>query len=649
MDIDKVDIHTLFDKTQRYLVPLFQRSYVWGEAGQWQPLWEDIIAQVNFSRAATTRSSSRHHFLGALVLNQTRKPTRRIAAYEVIDGQQRLTTLQILLAAFRDVVASSDNSYLSTTLARLTANARATDDENEVFKVWPTNVDRPVFASVMSAGSKEEVLKRFPLQRRRKKYLPRPQLVEAYHFFYNTIDAYLRATTNELPEPGQVSPQPSTDSAVSLERAEELLEVLKSRLLFVEIELDASEDPQVIFETLNARGEPLLASDLVRNFVFLRARDSIRPDEQDVDALYNRWWLPFEEEPGPLKSKKDTGKFWKDEEKRGRIRRSRLDLFVFQYLTYQTGEEIKIEHLFAEFRDWWESEDRSVTGVLRELRALSEPFKELLLPNRTTHFGVFADRLRILDQTTPFPLLLYLAQHQNEIEATEFAGILRDIESYLVRREVCGLTKKNYNHTFLQLLRALRQHPRPSREALRTELLALQGDSVVWPDDRAFGVAFLVTPMYQRIGPAKTRMVLAALDLDQHTSKQERIHLDDELTVEHVRPQSATTQAWPSFTPKEGSDTTGLELSKIRDQLTHSIGNLTLLTQPLNSSVRDGPFSAKRPAIAAQSRLVLNSYFQQFTNDAQWNEQQIIDRGQKLFEVAKRIWPRPSASPTTIV
>ena len=107
MKTDRVTVFDLFEKQRRYLVPIFQRGYVWTKEGQWEPLWEDIVDQATIVResSATTRQSARKHFLGAIVLNQDSTQVRHVAATEIIDGQQRLMTLQILLAALRDVVS----------------------------------------------------------------------------------------------------------------------------------------------------------------------------------------------------------------------------------------------------------------------------------------------------------------------------------------------------------------------------------------------------------------------------------------------------------------------------------------------------------------------------------------------------------------
>jgi len=203
--------------------------------------------------------------------------------------------------------------------------------------------------------------------------------------------------------------------------------------------LDAEDDPQVIFETLNYRGVPLEPSDLVRNYLFLSANRT----GKDVIALYNKYWNDFDEKSTA------TGKFWKEKERQGRFFRSRLDLFFFHYLTYRSEHEIKMGPLYQEFKNWWEEpETRNIESELELIQKTSASFSSLLTIDDTTRFGVFAQRLRILDMTTIYPFLLWLCEYRDQIAPDEFDGILIDLESYVVRRAISRLTPKNYNRIF---------------------------------------------------------------------------------------------------------------------------------------------------------------------------------------------------------
>jgi uncharacterized protein with ParB-like and HNH nuclease domain len=151
---DKLTIHDLFQRERRYVVPLYQRAYVWNREDQWEPLWEDLERQAEACLKAEDFVSKRSHFLGAIVLNVSRIVGARVARAETIDGQQRLTTLQILIAAIRDYAAQAGSEHVSR-LRSLTLNEHRKAGSDDSFKVWPTNAERETFRSVMSAGSPE--------------------------------------------------------------------------------------------------------------------------------------------------------------------------------------------------------------------------------------------------------------------------------------------------------------------------------------------------------------------------------------------------------------------------------------------------------------------------------------------------------------
>lgn len=141
----------VFMQPQRLIVPLFQRPYVWNEETQWEPLWNDLIRVVE---RVLARPADKHppHFLGAVVLQQVQNPVGRMQERTIIDGQQRLTTLQLLLDALHTQLLAAGAAGPAQRIQPLVENAEAfcTQPEDR-FKVWPTNRDRPAFNAVMSA------------------------------------------------------------------------------------------------------------------------------------------------------------------------------------------------------------------------------------------------------------------------------------------------------------------------------------------------------------------------------------------------------------------------------------------------------------------------------------------------------------------
>ena len=185
MQANKRSLGQIFDPSIRLVVPLFQRPYVWEQEKNWEPLWESIHDVAERRLASGTQ---RPHFLGAVVLDQLKTRTGDIDSRQIIDGQQRLTTFQIALAAARDVCQSLSNERFHKAFSKLTSNDIPLSDEaDDVFKVWPTNVDRAAFRSVITAGSCQEVCKRFDCKPKGRQAGPHNLIANAYLFFHHSI------------------------------------------------------------------------------------------------------------------------------------------------------------------------------------------------------------------------------------------------------------------------------------------------------------------------------------------------------------------------------------------------------------------------------------------------------------------------------
>src|SRR5712692_9229933 len=188
MDANAIPLLDLFERKVKFEVPLFQRQYVCNRDHQWEPLWEDI--ERKFTEALEGRTDAPVHFLGAMVLDQKLTPSTHVERRQVIDGQQRLTTLQIFLAALRDFCRAQECEELAQEFDAYTLNrgmmARPDVDK---YKVWPTQADRPQFADVVGLGSRQTIEGKHPLVRQQyaRHYDPRPRMVEAYIFFSNAI------------------------------------------------------------------------------------------------------------------------------------------------------------------------------------------------------------------------------------------------------------------------------------------------------------------------------------------------------------------------------------------------------------------------------------------------------------------------------
>ncbi|AFZ67408.1 DUF262 domain-containing protein [Deinococcus peraridilitoris] len=594
---DKQGLYELFERQERYTVPLYQRRYVWSQDRQWEPLWSDIRSRAE---AVIEGGRIRPHFLGAIVLSPVRTFGRELHAKEVIDGQQRLTTFQLFLAAFRDISRDADPD-LHAELVNLTDNSVGRKREEERFKVWPTRFDQPAFQRVLLSGDPQDVSSWVNGLRDSFTHVPRVAL--AYLYFHHQLREWFEGNGRE-----------------GMNRLEALYEALRRHLQVVTIDLEEDDDPQVIFETLNARGERLLPSDLVRNHIFSRAAR----EESDVQRLYDTYWAEFDRENG----------FWRKEVQRGRLKRENLSWFLQHLLTFKLGEDIGEAHLFDAFKRWWSgsyANGRTEEG-LQELQRQGEAYRRLAEPDASSRLGVLARRLDSLDISTLHPLLMYLLtdagtdNHQLEM-------ILADLESFVVRRFVVGLNSKNYNRLFVTLIQSLRDQGGAPHPLVRSFLNAGEGDSVRWPGDAEFRQSFLYDPAYLRLRPRGVATVLEALDVHLTTGKQEKLLLADRPSVEHVLPRKWHDN-WSPPMAREGV----ADPEAWRNRILHSFGNLTLLTKSLNSSVSNASYEVKRPRIAQQSALRLNVFFQ---DQNSWDEDVIESRGLSLFEVAQQVWPHP--------
>lgn len=621
MKANAAPILAVFEKKMRLEVPLFQRQYVWNREQQWEPLWEDI--ERKFTEFLEGRKDAPVHFLGAMVLDQKQTPTTHVDKRQVIDGQQRLTTLQIFLTAFRDFCRAQGAEEMAREVESFTLNkGMMAEPEVDKFKVWPTQLDRAQFRDVVTSGSRAELEKKHPLVRQKyaRSYDPRPKMVEAYFFFHDSLSTFFLGTETE--------PALCADVALA-SRLEEAFQALKNALQVVVIDLEAGDDAQVIFETLNARGEPLLPADLLRNFIFLRAART----GESQEALYDQYWKQFDDQ------------FWREEIRQGRLSRPRSDLFMQHFLSSRQCVDIPVKHLFVEYK-FWINKERPFATVRDELATLARQgidFRRMIAPAQDDHLRPLMQFMQAFEISTAYPLLLSLLDAKvSEPILDEIAVVL---ESYLLRRAVCGYTTKNYNRIFLQLTKAIRKET-VTAQRLRELLFEFKGDSTEWPTDEVFAKAWMTGRVYHQLNNPKLVHILKRISSETLTSKHENVQVTGDLTVEHLMPQQ-----WIEFWPlPDGS--TGMSdvdqlladqhdprfiATRLRDAAVQTFGNLTIITQPLNSSVSNSAWSVKKPALLQSSLLPINSMLSSVDS---WNEDSIEKRGKTLLAHALKIWPR---------
>lgn len=593
MKADKVNLAQVFEKPVQYQVPLYQRPYVWTREKQWQPLWDDIRdtaeRQLNQSKA----DDDIPHFLGAIVLEPVAGQGVRISAHWIIDGQQRLTTLMLLIAAARSIAADRGLEQQREPFTDLLFNRRHhVREKGDEFKLVPTARDVTAFRDAVANGI-GALTGKHPLH-------------EAYRFFRTSIIDWVAG---------------GADESVAAERLDALATAVWQYLVLVEIDLDPGENAQMIFETLNARGTPLLAADLIKNYLFQAAKHQ----GESVDALWDEHWQGLDSD------------WWRDEVQQGRLRRPRLDIFVNHWLAMSSGTEVVSQALFPSFKRYVETEGRQAADVLADVARYARVYETFECEPPTTELGQFLYRLRVLEVTTAYPALLWLLGPDGLAAGPDRQMALTAIESWLVRRMLTRQTTKNYNNVFLALLgdvraRAAERGGPPLGSDVVAYLAGLKGESQFWPSAGRLSAAIMSLPAYEVLPRSRLRMVLEALELGLRTDLNESVTLPTDLTIEHVLPQR-WQQHWPL---PNGADP--LQATYDREVAKHRLGNLTLITGKLNSSQSNAVWTSKRETLRTHSLLRLAS---DIVNEDEWGEAAIVARGGRLADVAIRIWPRP--------
>ncbi|MFX1802070.1 DUF262 domain-containing HNH endonuclease family protein [Paraburkholderia sp. A1RO-5] len=597
----------LFDGKKRYLVPLYQRQYAWKVSPDLELLWEDIERAV--ARLKADRQTATPHFMGAIVIAQIKTFGKQVQAFEVIDGQQRLTTFQLLLAALRDVAHAHGSDYGREVDKLLFNDGVMETPDVERFKLWPTLTDRRAFVDMIDPAADLDTIGSPPKD---EDGVVRPAIA-AHAWFKARIERHV-----------------IVDGALDPLKLEKLFEALRDGLAAVSIELEGGDDPQTIFETLNSRGVDLSAGDLMRNFIFQRAKGLGQENGSlKVDDLYAKHWLPLDRW------------FWREEDTRGRQSKQRLDWMLVDHLSMKLAEVVSVDHLFESYRRWIlnDAPFPSVEQELKSIAASAEVHRRIAQQSTDDVLGCFGRFARAFDVSTAMPLVLYLATDGNA--GNDLASALAMIEAFILRRDICGLTTKNYNRWFIDVLDKVRASALPPLHALEAQLSLGDGDTNRWPDDDEWRAAWLGHDQYKNSRQPRLRYLFEAIEMAKRSALSEEIEIKSELTVEHIMPKK-WQQHWPvpgfDNVPEGEVDLDRLLRETERDQAINRLGNLTLLTRALNSTVSNGPFSVKMPAVRAHATLALNRELNGFDH---WNEETILARGQALFEAARKIWRGP--------
>lgn len=592
----------IFTQPQHLVVPPFQRPYVWEQDEQWEPFWQDIRLMAE-SRVANPAAFPTH-FLGAVVIQAQDQAVGNLQVNNVIDGQQRLTTLHLLMDAVAAVLEESGNDALAAQLEMLTHNqAIYVASGSTRLKIRHLNRDREAFDEVLGAEP--------PIDHSLLIHAG-SRVARGHEFFAGAVAHWL-------------GPAQAPDFTP---RAEGLVHVLSRGLQLVAINLSANENSQEIFETLNARGTPLTAADLIKNFVFQR----LSSEGVDTAEAYRRDW-PFETP------------FWEAEVSVGRYLMSRSSLFFSQWLVSRLGEEISPKSTFSRFKRYVEGGDLAMTDLLPVIKRDAARYKEWTTAADDSDRQLSAVemafyRMRATDVELLKPLILWLHAPERDASIPVIDDVVAAAESWVIRRQMLRLAGSDLGRIVADIIREYSHAASSELPGLVSAHLAgLNVSSTYWPGDEEIRRGLLTEQAFRRYKRGRLRMLLEAIEDDFRRGTNQPQVARRGYPIEHILPQK-----WAEHWPVEGP-----EAEQDRAAHVHRLGNLTLLTKSLNSQVSNGPWQQKREALQEHDTFLLNSRLLASSVAAAWDEAGIDQRSATLIEGLLAVWPVPDGHQGEVV
>lgn len=603
---------------RRFVVPVYQRPYVWEQEKQWEPLWNDIEATaVRLGEARATAfdkgadasmadQGAAPHFLGAIVIEDRPVMTGDVDTRLVVDGQQRLTTVQLLLRGVLDALDELEtNSKSRARVRKAILNDVDVVHETQLLKVAPRQAELAPFEAAMAAVRPAPDSSKFAAAR---------------SYFAEAARAFL--VDDEVPS------DPYTAGAPEEGRAALLVATLLGLVKLVVIDLEDADDAQIIFESLNARGTPLSATDLVKNLLFLRAEDQ----HLDTALLYETHWRRFD----------DDSDWWMAQVGTGHAQRARQDWLLGDWLIAHLGRTISVGRLYGEFRRWLDESGTKPFDALTTLAGFATAFEVLngRKPGATQPELTAYSRIDTLNITVTTPVLLSLfVAPPAVITAAERETAVLAIESFVIRRMLAKEQTRAYGQVFVEVLKTMQKADRPAPAVIDALRSAPHGYG--WTSHEDIAESFATSRYYGPggINQERLRLVLGAVDerLQTLAKKGEPITIGyGGLQVEHVIPR-----AWRQYWPVVADDPIAQQNGELaRERHVHRIGNLTLATGPLNSSISNDPWAFKRGELQKHSKLELNA---RLVEHDDWDEERIVERGVWLAEQVEAIWPGPDS------
>lgn len=490
---------------KQYVIPVFQRYYEWEEE-RWKTFWNDLSALVY------EYDNNMTHFIGPMVFFSNVTPTT-VPKHLVVDGQQRIMTVFVLLAAIRDRALTLHNENLARSIE---TNSLFFHNRSggQMTKIIPRMTDRDTLSNILYHD--HEQIDKDSL------------LVKAYEYFSQEIE---RLT----PVQQELFDEPPEDVLNKLDEA------TTQRLWIVQINLDANDNPSNIYESLNFKGKRLSDADLIRNYIFMQLEGLEKQEE-----FNNTTWGAFE---------KLFDLF-------GQESGERLTEFYYKYLISRTEyfSRKRLYHRFTAYVNTSLKNNKSLLQLVNELKQFAHYFISITHECKDNELDAAFKRFRDLKTDTAIPLLLHLYQQYKEptdemkaLSKTQLLNMLRIIESFILRRSILRLRTRGYGLDFARACK----HTQSLNSLMRYFA------EKYWPTDQEIRKKMKGFAIYHH-EYKKCHLILK--EIERSFGHKEQIDLEN-TTVEHVLPQTLTS-SWQKML--------GVNVDKLYEKYVNTIGNLTL-------------------------------------------------------------------------
>jgi len=393
------------------------------------------------------------------------------------------------------------------------------------------------------------------------------------------------------------------------------------RLYFVGIDLGSEEDEQQIFDTINSLGVSLTTAELLKNELFKRS---------DEEFYYNTWKKAFEQD-------EDIKDYWDQKITSGRQFRVNIDLLLQSNLLIISKADtnyLGLSSLFSNYKNFLKRENYDKKKFINMLIEYAKIYQKNINPdllNQDININSSIERFNLvifgLSVTTIIPYILYILKEINNSE--EQNKMLNLLECYLVRRFICKETTKNYNNLFASFIR----NEINSYEKLSKKIFEAEDPTNKLPTDENLKKAFFESKLTNQ----QAKVILYLIEKSTRDNENYSTNLKplNEYSLEHIMPKKWRNN-WnvpDSFSDKDKEE---------RDQLVLKLGNLTIITASLNSSIRDASWEIKKKGKGDKKGLKEYSagisIFEKYLSCDDWDEQTIIKRGNELFELSRNVW-----------